>query len=70
MKKIIRCLPFLLLLLLLCGASVQAASDNPGKVTGCLVYTSDAADERSILDLGCSRIYINTDHVVGLVTPS
>lgn len=34
MKKIIRCLPFLLLLLLLCGASVQAANYKPGKVTG------------------------------------
>ena len=35
------------------GAQTHPGSDRP---TGCLLYTSDAADERSSVDLGGRRI--------------
>ena len=37
----------------------------PSLVSGCLLYTSDAADERSSVDLGGRRIIKkkNTEHI-------
>ena len=37
-------------------ADQEVESDHLGKINGCLLYTSDAADERSSVDLGGRRI--------------
>ena len=50
----------------------QAHGRAPGQCTDCLLYTSDAADERSSVDLGGRRILKkkNKEKPVGVVTPS
>src|SRR5678815_796626 len=37
-------------------AAITALNDNAGQIATCLLYTSDAADERSSVDLGGRRI--------------
>ena len=37
-------------------AKVVAGVDDDGQAVGCLLYTSDAADERSSVDLGGRRV--------------
>ena len=39
-----------------CGLNVRAGHEGPGQGEPCLLYTSDAADERSSVDLGGRRI--------------
>ena len=41
------------------------SESNPDKFKDCLLYTSDAADERSSVDLGGRRIIKNTKNKQG-----
>ena len=42
----------------------------PGGLTGCLLYTSDAADERSSVDLGGRRIIKKKNQMMSRRCPS